>query len=86
VTAAVAAGVVNWLILRHHVKRIEMAARTEAARASSPEAVGVAAPGGGARASGPMPAVIDESDTAGGHRIYFDPWAGERGGHTEPED
>jgi hypothetical protein len=33
-----------------------------------------------------MPAVVDESDTAGGHRIYFDPWAGERGDSPEPED
>ena len=26
----------------------------------------------------PLGAVIDETDDAGGHRIYFDPWAGER--------
>jgi hypothetical protein len=58
VTAAVTAGLVNWLILRHHVKRIEQ---------------GIAA-----RASGPLPAVIDETDDAGGHRIFIDPWAGER--------
>jgi len=87
VTSAVAAGVVNWLILRHHVKRIESAAQAEAVlAAASPEAVGVTAASGGVRASGPMPAVIDESDTAGGHRIYFDPWAGEREDGAEPED
>jgi hypothetical protein len=85
VTAAVAAGVANWLILRHHVKRIESAARAEAVLAASPEAVGATA-GGGVRASGPMPAVVDESDTAGGHRIYFDPWAGEREGGAEPAE
>jgi len=86
VTAAVAAGVVNWLILRHHVKRIEAAARAEASLVTSVEAVAVATAGGGVRASGPLPAVVDESDTAGGHRIYFDPWAGEREDGAEPED
>ncbi len=86
VTGAIAAGVVNWLILRHHVKRIEKAARAEAVLADVPQAVGAAATGGGSRVSGPMPAVIDESDTAGGHRIFFDPWAGEREDREEPED
>ncbi len=31
------------------------------------------------RGSGPLPAlVIDETDDAGGHRIYYDPWANDR--------
>lgn len=31
------------------------------------------------RASGPMPAlVVDETDDAGGHRIFYDPWAADR--------
>ena len=31
------------------------------------------------RSSGPLPAlVIDETDDAGGHRIYYDPWANDR--------
>jgi hypothetical protein len=83
VTSAIAAGVVNWLILRHHVKRIARAAQAEGLPASAPEAV---AAGAGARAGGPTPAVIDESDTAGGHRIYLDPWAGEREDRGQPED
>jgi hypothetical protein len=86
VTAAVAAGVVNWLILRHHVKRIEAVARAGAVLADAPAAVGAASSGAAMRASGPMPAVIDESDTAGGHRIYLDPWAGEREDGAGPED
>jgi hypothetical protein len=79
VTAAVVAGLANWLILRHHMKRL---AKTAGA-ADSPVTVGarVAAGAAGslvARASGPMPAVVDEDDDAGGHRIYLDPWADER--------
>jgi len=31
------------------------------------------------RISGAMPAlVVDETDDAGGHRIYYDPWAADR--------
>jgi hypothetical protein len=31
------------------------------------------------RIGGPMPAfVVDETDDAGGHRIYYDPWAADR--------
>jgi hypothetical protein len=73
VTAALVAGAGNWLILRHHIKRMARAAEAEAAPA------GAAAAAGGTGATGTLPpALVDESDTAGGHRIFYDPWAGER--------
>jgi hypothetical protein len=88
VTAAVVAGLANWLILRHHMKRLAGAADTAAV--DSPVTVGAGIAGRatgplGARASGPMPAVVDEDDDAGGHRIYLDPWAGERVDDAEDE-
>ena len=62
VTAALVAGAANWLILRHHVRRLS---------AAGPVAGPVAAPVGG-----PLPRlVVDETDNDGGHRIYVDPWA-----------
>ncbi len=66
VTSAVTAGLVNWLILRHYVKRLE---RTAAAHAT-----------------GPLPAMVDETDDAGGHRIYYDPWASEREAEAEARE
>jgi hypothetical protein len=103
VTAAVTAGLVNWLIVRHHMKRLARAAQAEAGHADgSPMGVDGTAPGntapgntavgntavgnpavsgavaGAVRTSGPLAAVIDETDDAGGHRIYIDPWATER--------
>ena len=68
VTSAVTAGLVNWLILRHHMKRLARAAQAEAARAGVPVGVGGAMAG----------AARDETDDADGHRIYVDPWASER--------
>ena len=69
VTAALAAGAANWLILRYHIRRLS--AQSEAAgdnRLSGPLA----------RLSVPQPAlIVDESDNAGGHRIHVDPWAEE---------
>jgi hypothetical protein len=61
VTSAVTAGLVNWLILRHHMKRLAPVAQA-----------------GAEFADAPIGAVIDETDNAGGHRIYVDPWASER--------
>jgi len=83
VTSAVVAGVVNWLILRHHIKRIAAAAQADVASADASAPVAASVAGGsaaanGGRASGPLPAVIDETDDVGGHRIYLDPWADER--------
>lgn len=67
VTAALAAGAANWLIIRHHVKRLAAVAAAEA---------GPLPP-----VSGPLPAlIVDESDDAGGHRIHVNPWADEEPG------
>lgn len=66
VTAAVVAGAVNWLVLRRHIKRLGRGA--DAARISGPIPA----------AAGPPTAVVDETDDAGGHRIYVDPWADAR--------
>ena len=62
VTAALAAGAANWLIIRHHVKRLAAAA---------------AADGPPPRVSGPLPALIVDEDDADGHRIHVNPWADE---------
>jgi hypothetical protein len=86
VTSALVAGGLNWLILRYHIKRLARLAPPGSA--AVPAGVGAAAgamAAGATRASGPLPAVIDEADTAGGHRIYMDPWAGNRG-DEEPEE
>jgi hypothetical protein len=71
VTAAVVAGLANWLILRHHMKRL-------ASAAAGTTADSALATDGEVRTSGPLPAVVDEYDDADGHRIYMDPWVGER--------
>jgi hypothetical protein len=63
VTAALVAGAANWLLIRHHVKRLARAGEGGASDRAGSQLV---------------PAVIDENDNAGGHRIYIDPWAGER--------
>ena len=42
---------------------------------------GQAGPSEQARRTGPLPAlIVDETDDAGGHRIYYDPWAADRDG------
>jgi len=78
VTAALVAGAANWLIIRHHIRRLS------AAHADEP---GLAVVGGPrdrlsgpqpARVSAPLPAlIVDETDDAGGHRIHVNPWADE---------
>jgi hypothetical protein len=36
-------------------------------------------PGQQVRGTGPLPVlVVDETDDAGGHRRYYDPWAADR--------
>jgi hypothetical protein len=68
VTAAIAAGAGNWMVLRRHIRRLGLAGP---ARGSGPlPAVSDAPP--------PSAAVVDENDDAGGHRIYVDPWADAR--------
>jgi hypothetical protein len=62
VTAALAAGAANWLIIRRHVRRLQAQALQEPAP----------------RSTGPLPAlIVDESDDDGGHRIHVDPWSEE---------
>ena len=61
VTAALVAGAANWLILRHHVRRLAAAGLTAGRRAGQRPAA--------ARL------VVDQTDDDGGHRIYVDPWA-----------
>jgi hypothetical protein len=78
VTAALVAGAANWLLLRHHVKRLAQAGEGVAGARADSQPVTVGAGAAGTRVSGPLPAVIDERDDAGGHRIYIDPWASER--------
>jgi hypothetical protein len=76
VTAALVAGAANWLIIRHHIRRLA-AAQAEGSgsiRLSGPQ---VQLSGSlRARGSGPLPAlIVDETDDAGGHRIHVNPWA-----------
>jgi Family of unknown function (DUF6350) len=84
VTAALVAGAVNWLIIRHHIRRLRVQ-QTSAPQAQEPgdiRATGPQAQLGGpvrARVSAPMPAlIVDENDDAGGHRIHVNPWADEQ--------
>jgi hypothetical protein len=76
VTAALVAGAANWLIIRHHIRRIS------AAQADESGNIGISGPraerGGPlpAGVSAPLPAlIVDETDDAGGHRIHVNPWA-----------
>ena len=64
VTSAVAAGLANWWMLRRSPEAGFRFGEFLAAR-PAPEA-----PAG--------PSVVDETDDAGGHRIYLDPWADDR--------
>jgi Family of unknown function (DUF6350) len=81
VTAALVAGAANWLIIRHHIRRLR-AQQTSALRAKEPGDIRASGPQAQlgdpvrARVSAPMPAlIVDESDDAGGHRIHVNPWA-----------
>ena len=75
VTAAIVAGAANWLIIRHHVRRLG---------AQAPESGNVRMSGPQPRISRPEPArvsapqpvlIVDETDDIGGHRIHVNPWA-----------
>jgi len=67
VTAALVAGAANWLIIRHHIRRLS------APQAQEPGNIRI---GPQVRISAPLPAlIVDESDDAGGHRIHVNPWA-----------
>jgi hypothetical protein len=78
VTAALVAGAANWLIIRHHVRRLAAVASRESGAPAAASGRSPAATGPQARASGPLPAlIVDETDDAGGHRIHVNPWADE---------
>jgi len=76
VTAALTAGAANWLILRRAIRRPEGPGPGgfggEGSPARSGGSRGVAPPG---VHRPPGPTLLDETDDAGGHRIYLDPWA-----------
>ena len=69
VTAAVAAGAANWLLLRHTTGGW----RSRQAGEATPDPAGEDRP---EDYHGPV--LVDETDDAGGHRIYLDPWAADR--------
>src|SRR5580700_9823221 len=78
VTAALVAGAANWLIIRHHIRRLAAVASRESGAPAAASGRSPAATGPQARASGPLPAlIVDETDDAGGHRIHVNPWADE---------
>jgi hypothetical protein len=74
VTGAVTAGAANWLMLRRG------APGPGSATAEAGEDAVDADDPGDYRVAGPVvPAgQVDETDDAGGHRIYLDPWADDR--------
>jgi len=72
ITAALAAAAANWLILRRATKR-----RLGHHPVPSEHAVPVRKPTG--------PALVDETDDVGGHRIFFDPWAADKGDYDDEE-
>jgi hypothetical protein len=79
VTAALVAGAGNWLLLRHHIRKLAAAAEGVSGTSGSPEDGWPSASRGdpfakAAKAAAPASAV-DETDDAGGHRIFVDPWA-----------
>ena len=89
VTAALVAGAANWLILRHHIRKLakpsqQLADHLDAESHASATPLSdhgthqahQAQQGGG---SAPLSAlVVDETDDDGGHRIYYDPWSADR--------
>ncbi len=78
VTAALVAGAANWLIIRHHVRRLAAVASGEPGNFAAASGRPRGATGPQARLSGPLPAlIVDETDDAGGHRIHVNPWADE---------
>jgi len=72
ITAALTAAAANWLILRNGTKR-----RTGQPSVPSEPAASERTPAG--------PALIDEGDDAGGHRIYVNPWAAEEADDEDEE-
>jgi hypothetical protein len=77
VTAALVAGAGNWLVIRHHIRRLASAAAADAAsgREAGRGAGQEAADTGQPRTTGPGGHMVDDTDDADGHRIFVDPWA-----------
>jgi uncharacterized protein DUF6350 len=69
VTAALTAAAANWLILRRAAAR---RARNHPVPAGDADPAAAGRPAAGAAVA---PGIINETDDAGGHRIYLDPWA-----------
>jgi hypothetical protein len=69
VTAALTAAATTWLMFRKKIPKDRPADETQRASRSAEPPIRVG--------------VIDETDDAGGHRIYLNPWAGEE---EDPED
>jgi hypothetical protein len=93
VTAALAAAAANWLILRRSGTRTSKSSSTPPAPDSGPGSD--PDPGLGSRPWPPWPGhaktgvltgVVDESDDADGHRIYFNPWATAEDDHEDEAD
>lgn len=75
VTAAVAAGLANWLLLRRHIRHNAEPAADGDGFYAEPRRVEAPPPDAALARS-----VVDETDDAGGHRIYIDPWADDEDG------
>jgi Family of unknown function (DUF6350) len=76
VTAALVAGAANWLIIRHHIRRLNALQAVQSGNIQmSDQQSGRGGPVP-ARVSAPQAAlIVDETDDAGGHRIHVNPWA-----------
>jgi hypothetical protein len=78
VTAALVAGAANWLIIRHHIRRLDIAQAGESGNVPMSDPQARSNGPLRARVSAPLPAlIVDETDDADGHRIHVNPWAEE---------
>jgi hypothetical protein len=84
VTAALAAGAANWLILRRATRRTSKSSTTLPDSGSGSDPGLGFCPWPGLSKTGVLTGVVDESDDADGHRIYLDPWA--TAGDEDEED
>jgi hypothetical protein len=82
VTAALTAAAANWLMFRRRVPRSRPSEETE----ETEEADEAERHPGPADLTGIRLGVIDETDDAGGHRIYLNPWAEEEEEEEDPDD
>jgi hypothetical protein len=89
VTAALAAAAANWLILRRATRRTSKYSTTPApaldSGSGSDPGLG-SGPWPGLAKTGVLTGVVDESDDADGHRIYFNPWATAEDDHEDDHE